>query len=509
MDTAHHSPGGVPWRIDPYAPAEMAARVQTAGVHEARLDAVTTVALAVIGGAFIAIGAAFATATIAASGLGYSAGRFLGGMAFSLGLVLVVVGGGELFTSNNLIAMAWASGKVRTRQLLRNWGLVYLGNLVGVTSTALLVYVAGIARFGDGAVATGILDTAVGKVGRPFVQNVALGILGNAIVCLAVWLCFSARSTVDKVLCVGLAMIALVTLNVDHVVANMYYLTAGLLAVADPGLVAASGRSASELAQLTPLGAVGNLLPVTIGNVIGGGVLVAVVYWFVYLRGEGPAGASTDGSASAGPTAAAEPGLAPPPPADTSSGPGGSSVPPSPSTDGVGSARSGDEPRADDLVRWFGRETVVPAVDTRARVVVGVDGSRYAAQALRWAAEEARMRGARLQLVHTVPAGSGTREAVLTASEVPGRSGEGSARSVLEHATGAVDLQEGSVEQTVASGNPAERLCDAAVGADLLVVGARGQGGFRGLLLGSVSQQVVAHAPCPVVVVGPASHWSG
>jgi formate transporter len=289
MDTARHPLAKGPWRIDPYGPAEMASRVETAGVHEARLDVTTTLALSVLGGAFLALGAAFTTATMAASGLDYSLSRFMGGIAFSLGLVLVVVGGGELFTSNNLIAMAWASRKVRTRQLLRNWGLVYVGNLVGVVSTAVLLHVSGKARFADHAIGVQALETAAFKVGRDFGQDVALGVIGNALVCLAVWLCFSARSTVDKVLCIGLTMSALVTLNVDHVVANMFYLTAGLLVAMDPEVVASSGMSSAQLAELTPRGALGNLVPVTIGNVIGGGVLVAVVYWFVYLRGTPPA----------------------------------------------------------------------------------------------------------------------------------------------------------------------------------------------------------------------------
>jgi formate transporter len=289
MDTTHGTAGGPPWRIDPYAPAEMAARVETAGVHEAQLDTVTTLALSVLGGAFLALGAAFTTATIAASGLDYSLSRFLGGIAFSLGLVLVVVGGGELFTSNNLIAMAWASRRVRTTQLLRNWGLVYIGNLVGVVATALLLHVSGKARFADHAIGVQAIETAVFKVGRGFGEDVALGVIGNGLVCLAVWLCFSARSTVDKVMCIGLTMTALVTLNVDHVVANIFYLTAGLLAASDPAVVASTGMTSGQLAELTPTAAVGNLVPVTIGNVIGGGLLVAVVYWFVYLRGDPPA----------------------------------------------------------------------------------------------------------------------------------------------------------------------------------------------------------------------------
>jgi formate transporter len=283
METGSTGAARDPWSIDPYGPAEMARRVETAGVREAHLSATATLVLAVIGGAFIALGSAFSTATLAGTGGTPGLSRLLAGVAFSLGLVLVIVGGGTLFTSNNLLTMGWASGRVRTWRILRNWVLVYVGNLVGVVATAMLVHVSGVGRFGRHAVGVQALETAVSKVGRAFTQNVALGVLGNALVCLAVWLCFSARSTIDKVVCIALAMAALVTLNVDHVVANAYYLTAGLLAGTDPGIVAAASLPASELAGLSVEGVVGNLVPVTLGNIFGGGLLVAAVYWFVYL----------------------------------------------------------------------------------------------------------------------------------------------------------------------------------------------------------------------------------
>jgi formate transporter len=282
VETGNTGAAREPGSIDPYAPAEMARRVATAGVHEARLGTLPTLTLAVIGGAFIALGSAFSTATLASTGA-VGGARLLAGVAFGLGLVLVIVGGGSLFTSNNLLTMAWASGEVRTRKVLRNWGLVLLGNLVGVVATAVIVHVAGVPRFAGGAVGAQALQTAALKVGRAFEQDVALGILGNALVCLAVWLCFSARSTIDKVACIVLAMAALVTLNVDHVVANAYYLTAGLLAATDGAVVSASGLTAGELARLDLVGAAGNLVPVMLGNLIGGGLLVAAVYSFVYL----------------------------------------------------------------------------------------------------------------------------------------------------------------------------------------------------------------------------------
>ena len=272
------------WAIDAYAPDEMARRVETVGVAKASQDKVTTFALAVVAGAFVALGAAFSTVAMADTGAAYSVTRLLGGLAFSLALVLVVIAGAELFTSNNLIVMAWASRKVPLGGLLANWGIVYVGNVVGVLATAALLLATRHASFGEHAIAAQHIVTAATKVSRSFPEAVAVGVLGNALVCLAVWLGFSARSTVDKIVAVVPPVTALVAFEFDHIVANTYYLTAGLFLVyADPGAVAASGQGAlAETVTITA--ALANILPVTLGNLMGGGVLVALVYWFVYLR---------------------------------------------------------------------------------------------------------------------------------------------------------------------------------------------------------------------------------
>ena len=280
---------GTPTRetmMDALLPPEMARRAEDIGVSKAALPAVTLLALAVLAGAFIALGGVFAiTAAAGAQTAPWGVVRIVAGIAFSLGLILVLVGGAELFTGNNLIVMAWASGRVRTRALLRNWTLVFAGNVVGALATALVVYVAGVHRFGAGAWGVTAVSAAAAKLDFSFVQAVALGILGNALVCLAVWLTYSARTTADRVLAIVPPISAFVAAGFEHSIANVFIVPLGILIAAlDPGFASAHGLAASAAALSWPRFLLRNLVPVTIGNVIGGTVLVGAVYWFVYLR---------------------------------------------------------------------------------------------------------------------------------------------------------------------------------------------------------------------------------
>ncbi len=257
--------------FDAYAPRQVAARVESAGVGKAALPALQTLTLAVLAGAFISFGACYFLLVTTDSGLGFGPARMLGGLVFSLGLVLVVVAGAELFTGNNLIVMAWADGKVTSAGLLRNWGLVYAGNFAGALGTALLAWMAGLPDLG------GVGDTAAAvaaaKVARPTMELLFSGILCNVLVCLAVWMCAAAHTVTGKILAILLPISGFVALGFEHCVANMFLIPFG--ALADPnGAAAAAGIA----------GFAHNLIPVTIGNVIGGGVLVALVYWIVYLR---------------------------------------------------------------------------------------------------------------------------------------------------------------------------------------------------------------------------------
>jgi formate/nitrite transporter len=278
-------------RLDALLPPEMARRAEEVGVRKAAMDATRVFTLAVLAGAFIALGGVFATTALAGAGAApWGATRVLGGVAFSLGLVLVMVGGAELFTGNNLIVMAWASGRVSTWALLRNWFIVFAGNFVGAGGTAVLVYLGGTHRSGNGAFGVTALALAHAKVELGFTQAIALGVLCNTLVCLAVWLTLSAHTTADRILAIVPPISAFVAAGFEHSVANMFFVPFGLLLINfDPGFAVAAGASGHPFHPLTWGSFLSrNLLPVTIGNVIGGAVLVGLVYWFVYLRHQSP-----------------------------------------------------------------------------------------------------------------------------------------------------------------------------------------------------------------------------
>ena len=287
-------------RIDSLLPAEMATRAEYLGVRKAEMPAFTMFMLAVLAGAFISLGAIFST-TVAAggmtvtavdgtvvytSGLPYGVTRLLTGLVFCLGLILVVVGGAELFTGNNLIVMAWASGKVTGRALLRNWLIVYSGNFVGSISTAVMMFFTKQYSFGSDSVGITALKIAVSKCELGFLQAVVLGVLCNALVCLAVWLTFSARTTLDKIAAIIFPITAFVAAGFEHSVANMYFIPYALLVKGfDPDYMSRVTDKVPHLESLTwEAFFINNLIPVTIGNIIGGAVLVAAVYWVVFLR---------------------------------------------------------------------------------------------------------------------------------------------------------------------------------------------------------------------------------
>jgi formate transporter len=277
------------FNIDALVPKDMASKAEVIGVAKVKLGPFRMLALAILAGAFIALGAIFATTvtTGATGAVPFGIGKLLGGLVFCLGLILVVGAGAELFTGNNLIVMAWASGKVTTGALLRNWGIVYAGNFIGSIVTALLIFFSKQYTFGGGAIGQNALNIAEGKLGYDFVQAVMLGILCNALVCLAVWLAIGARSATDKILAVIFPIAAFVAAGFEHSVANMYFIPIGLLIKSGAGEAfwTAIGSSPASYASLTWGNFfVNNLLPVTIGNIIGGSVMVGIVYWFIYLR---------------------------------------------------------------------------------------------------------------------------------------------------------------------------------------------------------------------------------
>ena len=283
--------------LDALPPREMARKAEQVGVSKAGLSTIETFVHSILAGAFIALGAIFATTVTTGGGeLPYGVSRLLGGLAFSLGLILVIVAGAELFTGNNLLVMSWASRRVSTARLLRNWAIVFAGNFVGAIATAFILFASKQYEFGGGAVGVQALSIAAAKTNLGFGQAIVLGALCNALVCLAVWLCYSAHSTTDKVLAIVPPIAAFVAAGFEHSVANMFFIPMGLLVKSNSAFVAAQ-TNVPDLSTLTWGNFLrANLLPVTIGNVIGGAVMVGAVYWFVYLRA--PRSPSTGGRAS-------------------------------------------------------------------------------------------------------------------------------------------------------------------------------------------------------------------
>jgi formate/nitrite transporter len=274
--------------LDALLPADIARKAEAVGVQKTRMNVPSLLALAVLAGAFIALGGMFATTVLAGADgvVPFGISRLLSGLVFCLGLILVVVGGAELFTGNTLMVMAWAAGEVRLREMLRAWAIVYIGNFVGAIGTAALVFLSGQYLAGKGSVAGVALNLALAKVSLSFDHALFLGILCNVLVCLAVWLAFGARSTTDKVLALLFPVSAFVVAGFEHSVANMYLIPLGLFikAWAPAALWAEIGGDAANYAALTWPAFFVSLIPVTIGNIIGGGVLVGLIYWFIYLR---------------------------------------------------------------------------------------------------------------------------------------------------------------------------------------------------------------------------------
>jgi formate transporter len=277
-------------QIDALPPQKMASRMEEVGVTKTELRTDTMFALAILAGAFIGCGAIFATVVttgLGAVGMGYGVVKLLGGLVFCLGLVAVVVAGAELFTGNNLIIMAFASRRITLYRLLRNWVIVYIGNFVGSILTAAVMLATKQYMSSNGALGANAVNIANSKCGLEFFQAIALGIMCNALVCLAVWLTFSARSTTDKILAILFPITAFVAAGFEHSVANMYFIPMGLFikGFAGADFWNAIGMTAADFGNLT-WGAffLQNLLPVTIGNIIGGSGFVGLVYWFIYMR---------------------------------------------------------------------------------------------------------------------------------------------------------------------------------------------------------------------------------
>ena len=265
--------------FDAYSPREIAARVESVGVAKARFPLLSQVMLGILSGAFIGLGSLYFTLVTSDSTLGFAAARVLGGLVFSLGLLLVNVAGAELFTGNNLLAMAWAEGKLSSADVLRNWIIVCLANFVGAAGLALLVFLSGHLEMNAGAVATQAIRIAADKVSLSLHEAFFRGVLCNILVCMGVWMAFAGRSVTDKAIAIVFPISAFVAAGFEHSVANMYFLPLALLQQA----VAPIALPGAELIDIAHM--LRNLGIVILGNIVGGSVLVALVYHIIYRRG--------------------------------------------------------------------------------------------------------------------------------------------------------------------------------------------------------------------------------
>jgi len=264
------------FEIDAYSPRQIAEQVQAVGVVKARLPPLAMLMLGISAGGFIALGALYSVIVFADPTLPFAVSRLLGGLAFSLGLVLVVIAGAELFTGNNLLVMAWADGKITTREVVRNWVVVYVANAIGAIGIALVVWLSQHGDLNQGTVAARYVEIAAIKTALPFWEAFFKGVLCNLLVCLAVWMAMAGRGVTDKILAVIFPISAFVAAGFEHCVANMYLIPLGILLA--PGVPAAG---------VAPdwWGFLSNLVPVTLGNIAGGSILVAAVYHLIYGRG--------------------------------------------------------------------------------------------------------------------------------------------------------------------------------------------------------------------------------
>jgi formate transporter len=256
--------------VDAYSPKQIAGRVKDFCIVKANLPLLPLAMLGVLAGAFIGLGALMFTLVASDEGLGFAAARLLGGLSFSLGLVLVTVAGAELFTGNNLLVMAWADGCVTTRQVLRNWLVVGAANFVGAAGLALLVWLSGHLALNDGRVADTVIRIATAKAQLPFAEAFFRGVLCNVLVCMAAWMALAGRSVTDKAVAIVFPITAFVAAGFEHSIANMYLMPLAMLLGAPLG--------AMDMAR--------NLVPVIAGNLVGGSVLVALVYYVIYVRTE-------------------------------------------------------------------------------------------------------------------------------------------------------------------------------------------------------------------------------
>lgn len=273
------------FNLNAYSPAEIKEAVEKVGVKKANLPFLVSLLLAVIAGGSIGLGALYYTVIVSDAELSFATARVMGGLTFSLGLVIILIGGAELFTGNNLIVMAWASGHVSTKEMLRNWVIVYFGNLIGAVGLVVLVFFSHHLDMNGGRVGLSILNTATAKIQPDAVTLFFKGVLCNLLVCLAVWLAYAGRSVTDKVVAAVFPVSAFIAAGFEHCVANMYFLPLAWL-MTQTGNVPPD----FDASVITMTGIFHNLVSVTLGNIVGGAGLVGAMYWTIYKAAFGKNG---------------------------------------------------------------------------------------------------------------------------------------------------------------------------------------------------------------------------
>ena len=263
--------------FDAFSPKEIAKRVETMGTAKAHLPILSMAMLGVLAGAFIGLGGVYFVLIKSDASLGFAVSQLLGGLAFSLGLILVIVAGAELFTGNNLLIMAWADKEISTDELLKNWGIVCFANLVGAVGLAVLVFMSGHTDMNNGAIAEQYLKIANAKCDLPFVTAFFKGVLCNILVCMAVWMALAGRSVIDKAVAIIFPISAFVAAGFEHSIANMFIIPLAMI-------IKFFGEVGDGYEAISLLGFLSNILPVILGNIVGGSFFVGLVYHIIYRR---------------------------------------------------------------------------------------------------------------------------------------------------------------------------------------------------------------------------------
>jgi formate transporter len=265
--------------FDAFSPKEIANRIEKIGVTKARLPLLPMIMLGILAGAFIGLGAMFSVIVSSDQAISFGISRILSGLVFSLGLILVVVAGAELFTGNNLIAMSWADGKISGTEVLKNWLIICMSNFIGASALAFIVYLSKHPEMNQHAIATQYLKIAAMKCSIPFFQAFFSGVMCNVLVCLAVWMSQAGRSIIDKVIAIIFPITAFVAAGFEHSIANMYLIPMGILLKSDY-------HAMTGVEYISWIGMLKNLIPVILGNLLGGSVFVALVYYLIYGKME-------------------------------------------------------------------------------------------------------------------------------------------------------------------------------------------------------------------------------